>query len=267
MYEFTQNKDLFRIKSFFTAFTLNIGGSYFFAGERHIFWELVIVSEGEVGVTDGKSARVLKQGQAVLHTPMEFHRIWGSGKPGRVTIFSFDAEGLPWEAGGSFEGVDVAAADQLIRQTRECFHMNGIRVMELRGEMIDAQILQKQWELYLLHLVRQAKRMYGEVNSRTARNYALVVRVLESHICENLSVEQIAALCGMSPASVKQTFSQYAGIGVMNYFNRMKVELAVRMLRGGSSVEETAAQLGFSSPNYFSTVFKRIMGKSPRAYK
>ena len=82
-----------------------------------------------------------------------------------------------------------------------------------------------------------------------------------------LTAEEIAALCAMSPVSVKQTFSRYAGMGVVNYFNRLKVQAAAAMLREGASVQETAAALGFSSQNYFSTVFKRIQGESPTAYK
>ena len=92
-------------------------------------------------------------------------------------------------------------------------------------------------------------------------------RVLENNVSRNLSIEEIAALCAMSPVSVKQTFSRYAGMGVMNYFNRLKIQAAAAMLREGASVQETAAALGFSSQNYFSTVFKRIQGESPTAYK
>ena len=125
----------------------------------------------------------------------------------------------------------------------------------------------KRWELYLLGLIGQKKQLPQEAHSGPARNYAAIVKVLEDHIHENLSVEEIAQLCNMSPASVKQTFSRYAGMGIINYFNRLKVETAVNMLRSGSSVQETAAALGFSSQNYFSTVFKRILGKPPTAYK
>ena len=128
-------------------------------------------------------------------------------------------------------------------------------------------ILVKEWERFLLELTGLKKQVDREKKTRPARNYASIVRVLEEHIHENLSVEEIAELCKMSAASVKQTFSRYAGVGIMSYFNRMKVEAAVFMLRSGSSVQETAAALGFSSQNYFSTVFKRIMGKPPTAYK
>lgn len=267
MYDYAAIHDVFRIKTLYTAFALNIGGKYNFAGERHNFWELVIAAEGEIGVTAGENAWAMKAGEAVLHPPMEFHRIWGAGTSGRFIVFSFGADGLPAEAGGTFAGVDLDRADCLLQQTRECFEMKSIRFMGLQQGEMTAHILVKQWELFLLELIDQKKQSNHEEKSRTARNYAAIVRMLEEHIHENLSVEEIAELCKMSAASVKQTFSRYAGMGIMSYFNRMKVEAAVFMLRSGSSVQETAAALGFSSQNYFSTVFKRIMGKPPTAYK
>lgn len=267
MYQDTDVTGMFRIKSLYTAFSERIGSDYFFAGERHDFWELVIVTDGEMGITAGENAWVLPKGSAVLHPPMEFHRVWYPDKPGRILVFSFSAEGLSTEAGGSFAATDVERAESLLQQLRDCFYMDGIHITGLREQELQAQILLKQWELYLLEMIRQRKQPRHETRSRTASNYAAIVKVLENHIHENLCISQIAQLCNMSQISVKQTFSRYAGMGIMNYFNRLKVEAAIGMLRGGSSVQETAAALGFSNQNYFSTVFKRFMGKPPTAYK
>lgn len=266
MYGYTDMNDVFRIKTLYTAFEEDIGSDYFFAGERHNFWELVIAVAGEVGITAGENAWVLKKGQAVLHPPMEFHRIWYAGCPGRILVFSFGAKGLSYDAGGSFRAA-LPEAEALLTKTRSCFRMEGIHIRGLRGEDLEVQMAVKQWELYLLGLVSQKKQLPHAERSGPAKNYAAIVKVLEDHIHENLSVERIAQLCSMSQASVKQTFSRYAGMGIMAYCNRLKIDAAVDMLRGGSSVQETAAALGFSSQNYFSTVFKRIMGKPPTAYK
>lgn len=266
MYGGTEMTDAFRIRSLHTAFQENIESDYFFAGERHNFWELVIAVEGQIGVTAGEHAWVMKQGQAVLHPPMEFHRVWYAGSPGSIQVFSFGAKGLPFGAGGSFRA-DLPLVTMLLDETQDCFQMEGIHIRGIRREALEAQMLVKRWELYLLGLVSQKKQLPREIHSAPAKNYAAIVKVLEDHIHENLTVEKIAQLCSMSQASVKQTFSRYAGMGIMAYFNRLKIDAAVEMLRGGSSVQETAAALGFSSQNYFSTVFKRIMGKPPTAYK
>ena len=90
---------------------------------------------------------------------------------------------------------------------------------------------------------------------------------MENNINTNLSVGEIAEMCHMSEVNLKKTFSRYSGMGVMAYFNNMKIKTAVKMIENGVSVKETAAALGFSNQNYFSTVFKRIMGSAPVYFK
>lgn len=267
MYGYVDMTDVFRIKTLYTAFTEVIGSDYFFVGERHNFWELVIVADGEVGITAGENVWVLHKGQAMLHPPMEFHRVWYCGTPGRIIVFSFGAEGLPLDAGGSFAVYDPEQADALLQKLKVCFQRKGINILAMQQPQSSAYILLKQWELFILKLMDQKKQLHQEEKSRTAKNYASIVKVLEDHVHENLTIAQIAELCKMSQVSAKQTFSKYTGMGIINYFNRLKIERAVHMLQSGSSVQETADALGFSSQNYFSTVFKRITGKTPTTYK
>lgn len=267
MYGGTNLDKTFSIKTLYTAFDEWVSSDYFFSGECHNFWELVIVADGEVGVTAGENAWVLKQGQAVVHPPMEFHRIWYGGNPGRIIVLSFGAEHLLPEWGGRFSVPDMTVPEALLRQTRACFHMDGIRVAGVSQPERAAQMLVKRWELFILELFGRREYSSCEVKLRTARNYAAIVQVLESHIHENLTVPQIARLCSMSPICLQQTFSKYAGLGVMKYFKRLKIEQAIRMLQNGSSVQETADALGFSTQNYFSATFKRITGKTPTSYK
>lgn len=267
MYGYVDMTDIFRIKTLYTAFTEVIGSDYFFVGERHNFWELVIVADGEIGITAEENAWVLQKGQAVLHPPMEFHRVWSSGNPGRIIVFSFGAEGLPMDAGGSFAVQDPEQADMLLKRLKECFQRKGINIVGMQQTQSNAHILIKQWELFILELIGQKNQLHHEEKSRAAKNYAAIVKVLEAHVHENLTTAQIAELCNMGQVSMKQTFSRYTGMGIINYFNCLKIERAMHMLQNGSSVQETADALGFSSQNYFSTVFKRITGKTPTAYK
>ena len=266
MYESVDVSRGLRIRGLYTAFTQRIESDYFFAGERHNFWELVCILSGRVGVTAGEDARVMEAGQGVLHSPMEFHRVWYAGVPAEILIFSFSAEGLPGDTAGSFRLEDLRRIQNLLARTRQSFQMDDIFVTGIDREL-EAQLTVKEWELFLLELLKQKAPVHQQPRTRPEKNYATIVRVLENNVGRNLSIEEIAALCAMSPVSVKQTFSRYAGLGVMNYFNRLKVQAAAAMLREGTSVQETAAALGFSSQNYFSTVFKRIQGISPTAYK
>ena len=71
----------------------------------------------------------------------------------------------------------------------------------------------------------------------------------------------------MSEVNLKKTFSKYLNIGVINYYNNLKINSAMTMLKDGMTVRETAEALGFANQNYFSTVFKRITGRTPSNYR
>ena len=103
-------------------------------------------------------------------------------------------------------------------------------------------------------------------NSRTALAYAQIVTCLEENCTKPLTVSQIAKLCNISDSALKQTFKKYSGIGIMEYFNNIKINRAIGMLYAGASIKEISQNLGFCDPNYFSTVFKRITGVSPKKY-
>ena len=58
------------------------------------------------------------------------------------------------------------------------------------------------------------------------------------------------------------------GHAPMDFFTRLKMKQACRMLRsGGEYVYEVARQLGYRDPYYFSRAFKKVMGVSPRSYQ
>ena len=107
----------------------------------------------------------------------------------------------------------------------------------------------------------------GIVESSAAMRYSEIVNVLQEHLHESLSAEEIAKLCNMSLSNLKKIFTKYAGMGVSRYFAEMKMRHAVTLLKEGKRVGEVAAALGFADQNYFSTAFRRVMGVPPGQYR
>lgn len=94
-----------------------------------------------------------------------------------------------------------------------------------------------------------------------------IVEILAGNTGKRLTVPEIAGLSGMSISNLNKTFVKYAGIGVLKYFNSLKMREAIRMLREGYTVTETAEALGFMEVSYFSYAFKREFGKSPVSFR
>ncbi len=269
MYPHTDVDNILKIKSIYTAFEQKPEKNYCFKGEYHNFWEIVIVQEGEVGISAGSDIHILKKGQAFLHEPMEFHSLWNEGKKEpHIIILSFEATDMPECSSRFFEIEDVEYPKKLLRQIRTAFIFNDICAEGItHKELLDYQLAVKNLEIFLLKTIANGTSENPVIKTRMARNYSLIINVLEKNVHKNLSISEIAHLCNMSEVNLKKTFSKYTGVGIMNYFNRLKMNKAVALLSAGMSVGEVADALGFSNQNYFSTAFKRITGNSPSFYK
>lgn len=259
------------ITSVFTIYEKIFEDTYYFDGESHDFWEYVCVLDGTLGVTAGEDVFILEKGQCVLHRPMEFHRLWSEKKTEpHICVISFAADVMPQikekqfrltrEEYSTISGL-MEQAESIFDRDREIL-VKGVR----RGKEADSQSFFNTFENLLLSVLTGKQPGMDSYTSVSADNYRFIVRTLEKHITEHLTQADIAGLCNMSQASLKKTFSKYAGIGIMAYFNQMKIRYAMKLLEEGTGIHETAEILGFCDRNYFSTVFKRTTGESPAGY-
>ncbi|MBO5337372.1 MAG: response regulator [Lachnospiraceae bacterium] len=94
-----------------------------------------------------------------------------------------------------------------------------------------------------------------------------VKKYIHEHIREHLSLNEVAAVFGISPSYLSQLFSKYNETGFSEYINISKINEAKRLLdEENLKVYEVAEMLGFESAFYFSKVFKKVEGVSPTEY-
>ncbi len=74
-------------------------------------------------------------------------------------------------------------------------------------------------------------------------------------------------LC-VSYSSFRRTFKEYTGFSPARYILQMKISQAQEQLTNTSlEIKEIAFNLGFENTDYFFTVFRRITGQTPMAYR
>jgi two-component system response regulator YesN len=98
--------------------------------------------------------------------------------------------------------------------------------------------------------------------------FKAVEYVNENYMDENLNVEQVCSLLGVSSAYFSTVFKRETGKNFTSFLTDVRMEKAVELLM--EKDEKTyiiARQVGYSDPNYFSYVFKKQFGVSPSKYK
>ena len=80
-------------------------------------------------------------------------------------------------------------------------------------------------------------------------------------------IPQVAAVFGLSPNYLSALFKKTCNVGFSEYITQGKVSRAKSLLlEQDMKIYEIAEQLGFESAFYFSKVFKKVEGISPREF-
>lgn len=94
-----------------------------------------------------------------------------------------------------------------------------------------------------------------------------VRKYIQSHIEERLTLNDVAGIFGLSPNYLSVLFKKTCDVGFSEYITQMKITKAKTMLlEQDMKIYEVANELGFESAFYFSKVFKKVEGISPREY-
>ncbi len=116
--------------------------------------------------------------------------------------------------------------------------------------------------------------MLLELASRHAANsekrpeaLRLAIEYIFRNIERNVDNGELCRVTGMSQMSLYRLFNEHLGMPPVHYIRKLKLEHAAELLSENSlSVKEIAARLDYSSPQYFSSVFKKHFGKTPKQH-
>jgi AraC family carnitine catabolism transcriptional activator len=87
---------------------------------------------------------------------------------------------------------------------------------------------------------------------------AKVVQLMAAHLEEPLSCRELARRVGLSLRQVERRFAQELGLSVLQHYRNIRVAKAHQLLQQTAlSVIDVAVACGFSSPEYFSRVYRR----------
>ena len=95
-----------------------------------------------------------------------------------------------------------------------------------------------------------------------------VRRHIEEHYAENLSLSELAKLVCMSEHHLAHAFKKITHYSPQQYILRRRIGKAQCLLVYTQlSITEIAERVGCDDPNYFSRLFRKIIGMSPRTYR
>jgi AraC-like DNA-binding protein len=100
------------------------------------------------------------------------------------------------------------------------------------------------------------------------RTLAPVIRHLENHYAENVSMKAMAELVGLSSTHLNRSFQDLFGVTPTRFLHSMRIEKARQLLAGTDrKVGAIAHETGFHDQSHFTRHFRRQTGMTPRSYR
>lgn len=122
-----------------------------------------------------------------------------------------------------------------------------------------------------IRLVVELSRMYD--TNRIENDVGIVklapaLAYIERNFQEEMTVTELAALTHYSERQFLRLFKEATGCRPMQYITKLRLHNACRLLRETElTVTEIAERCGYTDSSYFSRVFMRKLGISPKAYR
>ncbi len=151
-------------------------------------------------------------------------------------------------------------------------------------------------DIHPSHILKQSTTFTTKINNATTisqlesmpddicRKYSLLVKnyannhyskltkdtvaYIQLHLEEVLNLNQLADFFGKNPSVLSHTFHQETGQTLTSFIQETRIQEALRLLNTTNlSISEVAMNVGYHDFSYFSKIFTRIVGMSPREYK
>jgi len=154
--------------------------------------------------------------------------------------------------------VNTLPGSTVVEDLRRIYAANG------PSPAAEAEMVGRLW-LFFAHCIREDPR---PAPAAEPDYLAQALRYIRGNFAEDFSILQLAEHVGVSRSQLYRAFETRFDQSPQAFLQQYRIREAAALLTSTDlSVEEVAASTGFRDPLYFSRVFRREKGRSPRTYR
>lgn len=251
---------------------------------RHAFSELVIITGGTGTHFVGEERHTVSTGDVFVLSGDHAHGYAETESLHLINIlFRFAPMGIPLHDVAELPGFNTLFRIEPARRPGTSFEsrlrLGRQELGECLGVVEDLERIlaggEPGWKFaatgQFIALVAMLSRMYSTRSTPTARPHLRLgsaIGFLERHYMEPVTLTDVAAAAYMSERTLLRAFSATLDTTPMQYLTGVRIRRAEELLRTtDASVTEIAGLVGIEDSNYFTRLFKKWNGVSPRAWR
>lgn len=241
---------------------MNTMRSYDFVPHVHHHIEIVICTEGKVGVSCREKEAVLLPGDMMIAFSHDIHAYHNAGEGRGVMIIV-----RPDMLGSLAARLDGKRRGNFLFGRGEALAGYALAMLEEYRTDASADVL-LGW-LYLIlgtalkHLPPAEQQPAGR-----SETFTRVLDYVSEHYTEPLSLKKLARHFGLDSCTLSRLFAAKISCGYLDYIHELRVEHAKNLLRSTDlPVGDICGRCGFSDQRSFYRVFREFTKTSPRQYR
>ena len=125
--------------------------------------------------------------------------------------------------------------------------------------------LQSMWRLLLEHITYEPQT--SRENSLEYDRIKKILSYIEENYQNKITLNDIAGHIHLCESECTRLFKRHMNTTLFAFLQEYRIERSLEFLRADQPVSAVADKAGFSDPNYYSKVFAKIKGCSPREYR
>ncbi len=273
-------ENLLSVKSVITIEYLDLSGGFEYPSESHNFWEMVYADKGEIDYYVESTPTRLSEGELMFLSPNRAHRfVANRNNAPSIFVLCFDLNSALMSFFDGYKTMlgkkEKTFIENIINETRGTFKLPFREKLEVLDDanLGGQQMIRINLEMLLITLLRAEDKKETQVEFIKNDGFADTISdkisdYLKSRIHSQIYIEEICRMTGYSKSYVSQVFRQTTGESIIEYFNRLKIREAKRLIRENRlTMSEISDALSYNDPRYFSLMFKKVTGKTPTEYK
>lgn len=257
--------------------------NFVFNGETHDSWEMVYVDKGQVMVRCDDEDIKLSQGEIIFHRPNEFHAIRAHESSPNFFVISFICKSPAMKHFHKYhttlKGPLKPFISSIIKESELTYiipkndvDMKGLtkrKAAPIGGE----QLIKTYLEQLLIFMIRDITKggepiVFPSKESMESHIVKEIKNLIADRIGEALSVSAICDELGYSKSYLSRLFHEQTANTIGNYIAEQKINRSKELIRAGNmNFAQISDALSFDNPQYFSRVFRRIVGITPTEFK
>jgi len=94
------------------------------------------------------------------------------------------------------------------------------------------------------------------------------LKLIRYRYTSSCTINELSKSLGLNRTYLYKLFMKYVGMSPTDYIEKLRISHACELFKQENmSISEAGKLVGYNDPFYFSRVFKKVMGKSPREYE